>query len=209
MEIHKKSAVNPQRLGILAGTFHPPTIAHLALAKAALDHVDEVLFVLPRQFPHKDYSGVGFDQRLEMLLRATEDQPHFSVGSSNGGLFLEIARECRPHYGEAVELWFVCGQDAAIRVLTWRYDDPSTVHRMLEEFGLLVADRGGSYEPPAEYAHRIRKLHLPSDYSDVSATAVRERISRGEPWHHLVPASILELVELYYRPTHRNPAATN
>src|SRR5437764_13792105 len=107
----QRANVVPVRLGILPGTFNPPTRAHLALAEAALKHVDEVLFVLPREFPHKVYEGASFDERMEML-RAAADQPRFSIASTGGGLFIEIARECRETYGDAA-LCFLCGRDAA------------------------------------------------------------------------------------------------
>ena len=56
MEFFRRAAGRPNRLGILPGTFNPVTVAHLALAHAALRHVDEVVFVLPRVFPHKNYT---------------------------------------------------------------------------------------------------------------------------------------------------------
>ena len=57
----------PRTLGILAGSFNPPTIAHLELAQAASQQVDTLIFVVPRAFPHKDYSGATLEQRIEML----------------------------------------------------------------------------------------------------------------------------------------------
>src|SRR4051812_10829375 len=95
----------PPRLGILPGTFNPLTIAHLALAQAACPHVDEVVLVLPRELPHKKYTGATFAQRLEMLRQA---DPAYSIATTDGGLFAEIAAECRSAYGEDVRLTFVC-----------------------------------------------------------------------------------------------------
>jgi nicotinate (nicotinamide) nucleotide adenylyltransferase len=201
MEFIRRAAGTPSRLGVLPGSFHPPTRAHLALARAALGLVDEVVFVLPRAFPHKRYEGVGLAERLRLVETATAGEPRFSVAVSDGGLFLEIARECRAAYGPAVELWFVCGRDAAERILNWDYGRPGVVQEMLEEFGLLVADRHGRYTPPPELAGRIRHLPLPDDHSDVSATEVRNRIRAGRPWEHLVPEPIVELVRRFYRPS--------
>ena len=55
IEFFRRAEGRPRRLGILPGTFNPPTRAHVALAEAALGEVDEALFVLPRSFPHKEY----------------------------------------------------------------------------------------------------------------------------------------------------------
>src|SRR5690242_15207470 len=113
-----------QRLGVFPGTFNPVTIAHLELARAALDHVQEVVFVLPLVFPHKNYSGASFEDRVAMLCDATAGESAFSVAMADGGLFVEIARECRDAYGDQVNLSFVCGRDAAERIASWDYGRP-------------------------------------------------------------------------------------
>src|SRR3981081_4256781 len=87
------------RLGVLPGAFNPPTRAHLAMAQAALAVVDEVLFALPRGFPHKQYTGWEFETRLELLRAALNGNPRFSLASTEGGLFTEIAEEARSAYG--------------------------------------------------------------------------------------------------------------
>src|SRR3954451_17914991 len=109
MEFLERVIAVPQRLGILPGAFNPVTIAHLAIARAALRHVDEVVFVLPRVFPHKNYSGASFVERLEMLRAAVAGEGAFSIAAADGGLFAEIARECRAAYGDEVRLSFLCG----------------------------------------------------------------------------------------------------
>lgn len=199
MEFVRRAAGTPSKLGVLPGAFHPPTRAHLGLARAALSMVDEVVFVLPRAFPHKQYEGVGLAERLRLVEAATADEPRFSVAVSEGGLFIEIARECRQAYGPEPELWFLCGRDAAERFLHWDYGRPDAVEVMLREFGLLVADRGGRFEPPPVLASRIRRLPLPADYSEISATEVRNRVRAGRPWEHLVPESIAEQVRRIYK----------
>jgi nicotinate (nicotinamide) nucleotide adenylyltransferase len=201
IEFVRRADEIPRRLGILSGTFNPPTLAHLALARAALAHVDEVLFVLPREFPHKTYEGASFSQRLEMLQQAAVEA-RFSIASTDGGLFIDIARECRQVYGNAA-FSFLCGRDAAERIVNWDYGDPAAFAAMLDEFDLRVAERRSTYEPPAHLAARIHPLPMESDYDELSATDVRERIARGEPWEHLVPKAIIPLVRRIYRPTKR------
>src|SRR3954470_17722032 len=114
MEFFQRAARDTKRLGILPGTFNPVTVAHMALARAALSHVQEVVFVLPRVFPHKPYSGASFDERVE-LLRAAIEEPEFSIATADGGLFVEIAEECREAYGPETRLTLLCGRDAAER----------------------------------------------------------------------------------------------
>jgi nicotinate (nicotinamide) nucleotide adenylyltransferase len=197
VEFFRRSPARPRKLGILSGSFNPPTIAHFELAKAAGFKVDEVLCVVPRALPHKEYFGATVEQRIEMLLHSGLMVPH-SIASSDAGLFIDIARECRPHYDTDTRLYLICGRDAAERILTWDYGRPGVVEEMLDEFELLVAPRGGQYQPRAEFERRIHSLDLKGDHDLVSSSEVRERIRRREPWEHLVPEAIVERVKKIY-----------
>jgi nicotinate (nicotinamide) nucleotide adenylyltransferase len=200
VEFFRRAPGHPGRLGILPGTFNPPTTAHLALAQTALAEVDEVLFVLPRVFPHKVYEGAGFNERVRMLEGALAREPRFSIGATAQGLFIDIAHDCRAAYGETAGLVFLCGRDAAQRIMNWDYGRPGAVRDMLGIFELLVVARQGAYEPPPDLRARIRALPLEAACDGVSATEVRRRVARGEPWEHLVPGVIVPMVrEIYSR----------
>jgi nicotinate-nucleotide adenylyltransferase len=187
----------PEKLGVLAGSFNPPTIAHLELASAAGFYVDEVLCLVPSALPHKEYFGATIEQRVEMLA-ATNISVFGSIASSEAGLFVDIARECKVHYGPDVQLYFVCGRDAAERVLNWDYGRPGVVEEMLKELELLVAARQGEFEPPPHLRSRIQRMYMRGDHDAVSSTEVRERIVRGEAWEHLVPQAIVDRVREIY-----------
>jgi nicotinate-nucleotide adenylyltransferase len=199
MEFFRRAPAPPARLGILPGTFNPVTVAHLALAGAAMNSVDEVLFVLPREFPHKRYSGASFAERVEMLCASLADSPAFSLAATEGGLFAQIAVECRQAYGQGVGLSFLCGRDAAERVANWDYGQPGAFPGMLRDFDLLVAARGGDYEPAPQLRAKVRRLDLPPEFEGVSATEIRRRIARGEPWEHMAPPALRETVRRIYR----------
>jgi len=186
----------PRKLAILAGSFNPPTRAHVALAEAALAFADEVLFVLPKVRPHKEYVGASFEQRFGMLQTVVAGNRKWSIGIADRGLFIEIAAEARPCYPDS-ELWFVCGRDAAERIVAWDYGHPDAFAKMLDSFGLLVARRKGEYTPPPNLAERIKPLAFES-YDEHSSTEVRERIRAGGEWRRLVPESIVEEVERIY-----------
>ena len=188
--------LGPHKVGILAGSFNPPTVAHLELAQASIQRVDLVVCVVPRLFPHKEYSGATLEQRIDMLDAAGLTIPH-AIASTSQGLFIDIAREFREHYGTGTEMSFICGRDAAERILHWDYGRPGVVEEMLREFELLVAPRGGHFSPPEEYRNRIHGLQV-SGCEEVSSTEVRERIARAEPWEHLVPEGIREKVREIY-----------
>ena len=199
MEFFRRAPGRPFHLAVFPGTFNPITIAHLELAHAALPIVDEVVFVLPRSLPHKEYVGASFEERIALLTSALSTEQRFSLAAVNRGLFVEIARDCRTAYNPGLRLSFLCGRDAAERIANWDYGRPGVFAETLQEFDLLVAARNGEYLPPSEFQHKIRPLALASDFGEVSATEVRDRIARCEPWEHLVPEPIRQDVAKIYR----------
>jgi nicotinate-nucleotide adenylyltransferase len=186
------------RLGILPGTFNPVTVAHLAVAQAGLRAVDEVVFLLPRAFPHKPYTGASFEDRIGMLQSVLPRDSQFSIATSQSGLFKDIAAEYRTAFGPNTQLTFLCGRDAAERIATWDYGEPHAFHSMLHQFNLLVAARHGEYEVPDELHDAIARLELRGPYDHVSSSEVRDRIRQGRDWEHLVPPAIHERVRKIY-----------
>jgi nicotinate (nicotinamide) nucleotide adenylyltransferase len=199
MNFYRRAHGHPKRLAVFPGTFNPVTVAHRALARAALAHVDEVVLVLPRIFPHKEYCGAPFEARLEMLCAAVGRNEPISVAASEGGLFVEIAAECRTVYGRGVALSFLCGRDAAERIAGWDYGRPEALVEMLRQFDLLVAARQGEYRPPAALRSAFHRLDVTGEFDCVSASEVRARIARGEAWEHLVPPEVHAQVRKIYR----------
>ena len=190
LDFWKSSARRGRRVGILPAAFNPVTLAHLEMARQGVRQygLDEVLFLLPRVLPHKIYSGAGFEQRVEMLQAALAAEPQFSIGSTDQGLFLDIARACRPVYGPEAELFFLCGCDAAERIVNWDYGDGPWFADQLREFQMLVAPRGGPYVVPPEYTGEIHLLDLAPEFEEVSSTAAREGIER------FVPPAVAEII---------------
>ncbi|MEO8370984.1 MAG: hypothetical protein ABI806_17510 [Candidatus Solibacter sp.] len=209
MEFFRRNVAQPKRIGVFPGSFNPVTVAHLAVAGAALNVVDEVVFVLPREFPHKTYSGASFSQRLAVLASAVREFPRFSIAAADGGLFLEISAECREAYGSDVRQSFLCGRDAAERIVNWDYGRAGALQEMLGQFDFLVAARHGEYVAPTvegvDGAAAFQRLDLSGDYDPVSASEVRERIAQGLPWEHLVPPSARHRVGEIYAIIERRP----
>src|ERR1700722_19308460 len=94
-------------IAVLSGAFNPLTRAHLALVDAGLSVADEVVCVVPRSYPHKTFEGAAFEERLEMLRQA---QGGYQVVVTEGGLFVDIARELRRTRPDA-RIDFLCGRD--------------------------------------------------------------------------------------------------
>ncbi|MEP7367062.1 MAG: hypothetical protein ABI972_27700 [Acidobacteriota bacterium] len=197
MEIIGKLRPDVRSLALLPAAFHPPTRAHEAMMRAALEHCDAVLAVLPRTLPHKEYDAVGLAKRLEIVGPMLSER--MAVAVSAGGLFYEIAREAREHFPEA-RLHLVCGRDAAERIVGWRYEGHPVIEEQLREYQLLVAARGGEFTAPESLSGAVAALELPDAFDAISSTDVRNRIAAGQQWEHLVPEASVEIVRRIYSP---------
>jgi nicotinic acid mononucleotide adenylyltransferase len=158
----------------------------------------EVVWVLPRSFPHKDFEGAGFEARCRMLEILVRQEQGFSAAVSEGGLYAEIADEARDYFGPRTEIALVCGRDAAERIATWDYGAPNAFDDFVTQYRLLVAARTGDYEPASHHAERIVRLPMESSWDDVSSSEVRRRIAGCEDWRSLVPPAIADLVQTLY-----------
>jgi nicotinic acid mononucleotide adenylyltransferase len=188
------SRPTPSRIALFPGAWNPPTVAHAAIARAALEWADEVIWILPKAFPHKGWEGLDIPARLEMLRRVAMAEPSFSVALAQGGLYFEMAEEARDFFGSAPEIGLLCGRDAAERIAGWDYGTPGVFDQMIELYPLLVAARAGHYEPAQHQAGRIIHLAMPPEFDEVSSSEVRRRIAANEAWRHLVPDQIVALL---------------
>jgi cytidyltransferase-like protein len=197
MQFLREPKPTTQTFALFAGAFHPPTVAHLALAQQARQTVDEVVFALPREFPHKTYEGATLEQRIAMLLSAS-DAP---IALFDTNYFFDMAEELSQHSHARVQL--LLGEDAAARLLTWDYglDRSATetyLRTRLERFPILTTGRDCATKVPAYYRDHLLWLPTPQEAIDVSSTEVRHRIATQQPWRHLVPATIHQAVEKIY-----------
>jgi nicotinate-nucleotide adenylyltransferase len=198
LEFLYRTARNPARVALFPGTWNPPTIAHVDIARMACRQADEVIWILPRVFPHKGFEGAGFDARRGMLETLARDHVGFSAAVSEGGLYAEMAAEARDYFGPQTEIALVLGRDAAERIAAWDYGAPGVFDDFVRRHRLLVAARGGEYEPAGHHRERISRLPMEASWDDVSSSEVRRRIENGEDWRMLVPPAIAETVEELY-----------
>ncbi len=185
------------RLGIFPGTFNPPTLAHIAVAAAARDqhNLDQVVFLLPTEFPHKPYTGASFEDRIAMLQDAVGPENAFAIASSGSGLFIDIAREFREGSGAGTKLFLLCGRDAAERIVNWDYGEGPSFAEQLDEYYLLAASRQGEYHVPPQYRGRVLPIDLPRSWGDCSASQVRQAIAQGGDWQRWVPEAVAHRIE--------------
>ncbi|MCZ2154165.1 MAG: hypothetical protein LC114_09765 [Bryobacterales bacterium] len=180
----------------MPGAYNPPSNAHVAMALRAAQMADEVLLLLPENFPHKQFRDAGFESRLSLMERAVNHQK-ISVGSASGGLFLEMLQDVVEAFPESNPA-FVCGSDAAQRMLDWPYDEAGVLERFFSRATLWVFARQGTFEPPREFAGRIATFGFEESLRTISSTEIRRRIAAGEEWKTLAPESIHGEIERLY-----------
>jgi nicotinic acid mononucleotide adenylyltransferase len=188
----------PARVAVFPGAWNPPTVAHGAIARAALGWADEVVWVLPRAFPHKPFDAAAFRDRSELITLVARAQPGFSAAASDGGLYAEIADEARAFFGEETPIGLACGRDAAERIVTWDYGKPGVFADLIRKHNLLVAARAGEYRAPAGHEDRVISLNLDCDVDEVSSTNLRRLIAEGKSWEHLAPEAIIAKIRTLY-----------
>ncbi len=184
---------------MLPAAWNPPTLAHLALAEAALGFAGEVLLALPRVFPHKGFEHASFDLRLEWLRRIAAQRSRLGVAVTEGGFFLEMARALRSADPRVEHIYIVCGYDAATRFLDWPYGQGPSAIEQLREFSLLVAPRDTPFIIPDPLKEFIHALELSRELQSISSSEIRRSIARGEPWTHLVPEEVVGEAGRIYR----------
>lgn len=189
MELAGNGRLDGPSIALFPGAWNPPTQAHAALAEAALAFASRVVFVLPRALPHKTLDGPSPERRLAWLQALAARHPAFSAARSEGGLFAEIARECRA-LAPGARLFLLCGSDAAHRIVHWPYPPALSIDSQLAEYELLVAPRPECYEPPPHLRSRVHTLPLPPDFRLVSSTEARRRLQGREDARPLIPPAI-------------------
>jgi nicotinate-nucleotide adenylyltransferase len=196
------------RVGILGGTFNPPHVGHVALARCALRElgVERVVLMPAREAPHKPVGeDPGPEHRLRMCRLAVAGVEGLAtcaleVERAGPSYTVDTLRAMHASHGDT-QLTFIVGADAARTLPSWR--EPA---ELLELAALAVAERegtgredvlravaaarsakaaGGAEEGPARDVSFLEMGTVP-----VSSSLVRERAASGEPVEELVGAAV-------------------
>ena len=203
-------AAAPARIGLLGGSFDPPHLAHLALARTALQalHLDE-LWWLPAGQPWQKAGRALADgtHRAAMVRLLVQDEPRFRLDAREldrpGPTFtVDTVRECRAERPDAA-FFLILGQDQYGRLDTWR-EWPA----LLGAVTLAVAARSGQppLPPPALAAHPHRLEVLPLADMPESSTALREALTRGDEVSPMVGQAVAGYIARHH--LYRGPPPT-
>jgi nicotinate-nucleotide adenylyltransferase len=203
-------------IGILGGTFNPPHLGHLALARHAKSELDLELVVLmaAHSTSHKRVEDdPGPIERLRMCRLAVGDEAGLAVCGlevERGGpsYTVDTLRAIHASHAE-VELTFIVGADMARTMPRWR--EPQA---LLELASLAVAERedGRREDVLAALAPlQARMTFLEMGMVEISSSLVRERVAAGEPVGELVGPAVAAYIAEHglYRATSAAEPNTN
>ena len=163
-------------LAVYPGSFDPPTIAHLAITEAALDHVASVRLVLSERALGKDVpaGGTSVEVRRSVLRSAVRDRPEVDVAVTAARLVVDIAEEAG---ADAV----VVGSDKWSQVTdpAWYGGSVAARDAVLARLPVvLLVPRVGGGPAQVEAVPRpagveVVRLELPVELRTVSSTRAR------------------------------------
>lgn len=189
-----------QRIGIYGGTFNPVHAGHLRVAREALRvlKLDKVLLVPNARSPLRlEEEMLPGPERLALVRLAVADDPSLEacdVEVARGGpsFTVETLRTLRERYPDAA-LFFLMGADSLLTLERW-----VAVEEMLTLAQAVVLPRPGFSRREAlrdleQRAPGLAEniLCLETDLRmDISATAIREALAKGEPVAQWLPEPV-------------------
>lgn len=191
------------RVALFGGTFDPPHLGHLAIAKAAADafQLDSVLFAPVGLQPLKtNYPTSPFEDRLAMVRLACKIDHRFHVSlvdapraDGTPNYTAETLATLRQQMPDAT-LFNMVGADSFLTLRQWHESD---LLLTLAEW-IVVGRPGSSLDDlsslrltPEQRSH-VRLLT--TVHEDISATKLRQRLAAGDPCQNLLPSEVEQYI---------------
>jgi len=193
-------SANPEhrrRCGIFGGTFDPPHIGHAAVARELVEQgdLDGVIWMPARHPPHKADRPMALPGlRLEMVRAVTEGVggqgwSDLELAREGPSYTVDTLRELRCEYSD-IDLVLILGTDQLAEFSTWR--EPAEVAALAR---LLVLARQGQDSTAVDPGVDVEWTPAQVTRIDVSSSEIRRLIREGEPFCHLVPEGVAEVIE--------------
>lgn len=199
------------------GSFDPVHNGHLAIARAARDHLHAEVALLPaRDPPHKDATHADAEQRAQLLALAIAGEDRLSVDRrelrrAGPSYSVDTLTELRKERGEAAPLAWLLGADSLLRLHTWHrwrelfqlahvicVQRPGmagevSAAQLREQAPLVLNEINQRWLPPqalaASPAGGFSLLPL-AELRPESSTELRRRIREQAEWRDWVPPAV-------------------
>ncbi|MEY3450079.1 MAG: hypothetical protein RL749_1709 [Verrucomicrobiota bacterium] len=188
----------PAAIGILGGTFDPPHAGHVAAAVAAHKQLglDEVRVIPAGQAPLRTGAPVASAaDRVAMCRLAFAEHPWAVIDDretrrAGTSWSVDTARELAREHPDALRVW-ILGADQLARLDRWK--DVIELCGLVE-FAVLSRDHISTV-PPASLAAVIRLTVLKAPEVQVSSTALREALRRGDSPRNGLPLGVARHID--------------
>ncbi len=120
----KPLGITKGAVGVLSGSFNPPTFAHMELARRVKEsfRLNRVYFTISRVTIDKErVEGLVLEDRLHLLSELTDPLEWASVAVVNKGLYFEQAQAFRSQVGGKAKMQFIVGMDKVLQIFAPRY----------------------------------------------------------------------------------------
>ena len=198
-----------KKLGVFSGSFNPLTLAHTKMIEDTFTkyQLDELLLLLAKANVDKTVFGLPLAARLLTLKRYIKDHRGFSVGVSSHGRYIDKVTALKTISPPETEFYFIVGYDTLVRIFDPRYytDFHAELEELFKTARFIVANRAEADIKTIEsfmtqpeirrYTPYVSCIVLPDVYAYMSSTEVRELLEQGEAIEHLVPSSILAMLD--------------
>jgi nicotinate-nucleotide adenylyltransferase len=184
-----------KRLGLFGGSFDPIHHGHLILARCAQEQLklDELWFIPSAQSADGKRLSPA-ELRLKWLKAALRPERGFHVWTGElerGGVSrsIDTVRDLRAQLGDAVQFFWLLGEDQARRVPQWK--EPVALAKEVT-FGVFARPGNGRRK-------RLLKglIPLSAPLLDISSSEIRRRAKEKRPLTGLLPESIRRDIVLH------------
>jgi nicotinate-nucleotide adenylyltransferase len=190
--------------GIFGGTFDPPHIGHINVARQMIDggHVEQVLLIPAASPPHKCDSSISDAQkRLEMVRLAADEHSDIFVSD------LELQRtgpsytvDTAAHFDTILgnRLRIIIGMDSLVDLHTWYRSD-----ELISAYRFLIYCRPGIETPDESElvavfgksnARRLVNGLVLGPPVDISATRLRTELAKGKDCSAALPSAVAHYI---------------
>jgi nicotinate-nucleotide adenylyltransferase len=196
-----------RKIGILGGTFDPVHSGHVMMAQEAVATLGlEELLIIPAGQPvYKTTAAITpAQQRLEMLQLAINGIPGLKISTieidrPGPSYTVDTIAAVRKLYKPGDEMYFVLGWDSLERVPDWK--EPS---KLINLCTLVAVPRPGYTKPGMRKLEGVlpgitkKVIFIDKPKVEISSTAIREMVEKGESIDHLVPKAVAEYIKKHH-----------